>query len=274
MKIVVAPDSFKGNLSAVEVAEHIEKGIKMASKDIDVKKVPVADGGEGSVEALVMATGGSIEKRIVHGPLMSKIESFFGILGDKETAVVEMAAAAGLHLVPEDEKNPLETTTYGVGELISEAIEFGCKRIIIGLGGSTTNDGGMGMAQALGAKFYDNKGNILKQGGKFLDKVSKIDVSELNKKLSEVEIIAACDVKNTLYGKNGAAYVYGPQKGATEEIVDILDKGLMNYSERIKESLNKDIANIEGAGAAGGLGAGLVAFLDAKLRPGIDIVIK
>ncbi|KAB3531569.1 glycerate kinase [Alkaliphilus serpentinus] len=274
MKIVVAPDSFKGSLSAVEVAARIEEGIKRAGNDILVKKIPVADGGEGTVEALVIATEGRMISNKVSGPLMEEIDSYFGILGDDKTAVIEMAAAAGLSLVKENLRNPMETTTYGVGELIRAALDWGCKRMIIGIGGSSTNDGGMGMAQALGAEFYDDSGSLLKYGGKQLSKIHTINVSKLDERLKEVEIIVACDVNNPLYGPEGAAHIYGPQKGATPHMVEALDKGLRTYADKIKELLKVEIAEIPGSGAAGGLGGGLIAFTNANLSPGIDIVTK
>lgn len=274
MKIVVAPDSFKGNLTAVQVAGCIEVGIRMADKNIEVKKIPVADGGEGTVEALVTATDGKIIKKQVSGPLMEKVDSFFGILGNTDTAVIEMAAAAGLDQVPENMRNPLNTTTYGVGELIKAAVDYGCKRIILGIGGSATNDGGMGMAQALGAKFLDKDGRELGHAGKYMNDVAKIDVGGLEPKLKEISIVVACDVKNPLHGKEGAAHIYGPQKGATPEIIEVLDQGLRNFADRIKEQLGVDMANIPGSGAAGGLGGGLIAFAGAELLPGIEVVIK
>lgn len=274
MKIVVAPDSFKGNLTAVEAANYIEKGIKRAGADIEVKKIPVADGGEGTVDALVAAASGSIIRTTVHGPLMEEIEAYFGILGDGSTAVVEMAAAAGLSLVPQELRNPLETTTYGVGELILKALDKGCDKIIIGLGGSSTNDGGMGMAQALGVRFLGEGNRLLGQGGKYLEEVRAIDLDGLDKRLKAVRIVAACDVKNPLYGPEGAAYVYGPQKGADKAMVEVLDRGLVNYSERIKQAIGRDISCIPGSGAAGGLGGGILAFLRAELKPGIEIVIE
>lgn len=274
MKIVVAPDSFKENMTASEVAGFIEAGIRKANPGISVKKIPVADGGEGTVEALVTATGGKIVENQVSGPLMEKVPSFFGILGDGETAVVEMAAAAGLNLVPPDKRNPLDTTTYGVGELILAAIEHGCRKIILGIGGSATNDGGMGMAQALGVKFRDSAGNLLGQGGRYLGEVAAIDISGLDGRITSVEIDVACDIKNTMCGEKGASYVYGPQKGATPEMVEFLDSGMKNFASVIKSTLGKDIKDIPGSGAAGGLGGGSIAFADAVLKPGIDIVMQ
>lgn len=274
MKIVVAPDSFKGNLSAGQVAAYMEAGIKKADAAIEVKKIPVADGGEGTVEALVMATDGEIVGKRVKGPLMEELDSFFGVLGDHSTAVVEMAAAAGLNLVDETARNPMNTTTYGVGELILAAMDHGCKRIILGIGGSATNDGGMGMAQALGARFFDRDSELLGTGGKYLTDVFSIDVTEMDPRLKDIEFIVACDVKNPLYGPYGAACIYGPQKGAAAAQVEHLDQGLRNYAEKVKKYLGIDIADIPGSGAAGGLGGGLVAFLGARLKPGIDVVLK
>lgn len=275
MKIVVAPDSFKGNLTALEVAELIEAGIKQADKNIEVMKIPVADGGEGTVEAIVAATGGKIIKQRVHGPFMEQMDSFFGISGDGKTAVIEMAACAGIMLVKKEELNPLYTTTYGVGELILAAKNLGCDKIILGIGGSVTNDGGMGMAQALGYKFYDRHNKLLGQGGKYLCEVSRIDSSDFIREINGIEIIAACDVKNPLCGPNGASYIYGPQKGADSETIEFLDRGLRHFAEAIKRDLDKDIALIPGSGAAGGLGGGLLAFLsNTRLCPGIDMVVN
>lgn len=274
MKIVVAPDSFKGNMTAVQVANHIERGIMLADPDITVYKIPVADGGEGTVEAMVTATNGKIVETSVKGPLMEDIDSFFGILGDGKTAVIEMAAASGLTLVPPEKRNPLETTTFGVGQLILAALDRGCTNIIIGLGGSSTNDGGMGMAQALGAVFYDNSGNVLGMGGKYICQAERLDVSGLDSRLKKVKITAACDVRNPLTGPNGATAVYGPQKGATPEMVRILDAGLEKYSRLLEETYGRKIAGIPGSGAAGGLGAGLLAFTGAVMRSGIKIVLE
>ena len=275
MKIVVAPDSFKGNLSALEVAEYIEAGIKQADKNIEVVKIPAADGGEGTVEAIVAATDGKIIKQRVHGPFMKEIDSFFGIAGDGKTAVIEMAACSGIMLVKKEELNPLYTTTYGVGELILAAKNLGCEKIVLGIGGSVTNDGGMGMAQALGYKFYDRQNKLLGQGGKYLCEVARIDSSDFIKEIDGIEIITACDVNNPLCGPNGAYYIYGPQKGADSETIEFLDRGLRHFAGVIKRDLDKDIAGIPGSGAAGGLGGGLLAFLSsARLCSGIDMVVN
>jgi glycerate kinase len=274
MKIIIAPDSFKGNLTALQAAEHIKQGVLLAAPEATVILVPVADGGEGTVEALVTATNGKVIKCPVHGPLMNKIPAFYGLLGDNKTVVIEMAVAAGLHLVPEPFRNPLHTTTFGVGELIRQALDHGYRRFVIGLGGSSTNDGGIGMAQALGVRFLNRAKGVLPdgQGGKQLIDIADIDLTFLDKRVKEADFLVACDVKNPLYGPTGAAYVYGPQKGATPEIVEALDKGLRHYALVLQKSIKINPGEIPGTGAAGGLGAGLVAFLQAVIKPGIEIV--
>lgn len=274
MRIVIAPDSFKGSLSAKEVADNIEIGIRKVYSDIDILKVPMADGGEGTVESLVDATGGEIIRLEVTGPLGEKVESFYGIMGDKKTAVIEMAAASGLPLVPNDKRNPMITTTYGTGELIKSALDRGCRDFIIGIGGSATNDGGSGMLEALGVKFLDKNGKKLPWGGGALINLDKIDMSSLDERLKSSRFVVACDVDNPLCGTNGASYIYGPQKGATVEMVQKLDRVLNHYGNMIKKYLGKDVMDIKGAGAAGGLGAGFMAFLNAQLKPGVDIVIE
>ncbi len=274
MKIVIAPDSFKGSLSASEVAEAIQRGIKSVDKNIETIIVPMADGGEGTVQSLIDASGGTIMELMVHDPLFRTIKSFYGIMGDGETAVIEMSAASGLPLLKPNERNPLKTTSYGIGELITDALERGCKKFIIGLGGSATNDGGCGMAQALGAKFFDNEGNELGMGGGELSKIKSIDFSALDSRIFNATFLAACDVDNPLCGKNGASEVYGRQKGASDEDILILDRGLNHFAEIVKQQLNLDIKNVPGAGAAGGLGAGVIIFLQAKLERGVEIVTK
>ena len=273
MKILVAPDSFKGSLTAMEVSENIKRGIHNFDSKIDVDLLPMADGGEGTVQSLVDATDGKIIEKEVTGPLGNKVEAFYGLLGDGKTAVIEMAAASGLPLVPEGKKNPLKTTTYGTGELIASALEHGVKQIIIGIGGSATNDAGVGMAQALGAEIFDAEGDQVAFGGGNLDQIEKINLKKLDSRLKNVEIMVACDVDNPLYGEDGAAYVYAPQKGADREMVEILDQNLRHFNQIVINELNKDTNQIPGAGAAGGLGAGLVAFLDAELKAGVDIVL-
>lgn len=273
MRILVAPDSFKGSLTAMEVAKNIKKGINSYDSKIDVELLPMADGGEGTVQSLVDATNGEIIEKEVNGPLGNKVKAFYGLLGDQKTAVIEMAAASGLPLVPEGKKNPLKTTTYGTGELIASALDAGAQKIIIGIGGSATNDAGVGMAQALGAEILDAEGQQIDFGGGNLDKIEKINLDKLDSRLQDVEVVVACDVDNPLYGKDGAAYVYAPQKGADPEMVKILDQNLRHFNQIAIKELNKDINKIPGAGAAGGLGAGLVAFLDAELKAGVDIVL-
>ena len=272
MKIVVAPQSFKGSLSAREVADAIARGIRRVLADAEVVVLPMADGGEGTVDALVFATGGSTMQTEVSGPLGDRVTAAWGILGDGATAVVEMAAASGLVLVPPDRLDPLTATTYGTGELVRAALDSGCHRLIIGIGGSATNDGGAGMAQALGAKLTDREGSELPPGGAALASLRQIDISGLDSRLTECRITVACDVTNPLCGKEGASWVYGPQKGATEEMCRQLDEALANYASVIKKDLGIDIRDLPGAGAAGGLGAGLVAFSGARLVPGIEII--
>ncbi|TVY07977.1 glycerate kinase [Paenibacillus cremeus] len=274
MKVVIAPDSFKGSLSAKEVAEAVEKGFLKVSKDLRITKVPMADGGEGTVESLVDATGGTIIRVRVKDPILRETEAFYGILGDGETAVIEMAAASGLPLLSPEERNPLVTTTYGTGQLILSAIEMGCKTIILGLGGSATNDGGSGMARALGVKFMDAEGQEIEFGGGSLDRLATIDCSAMHHGVNTVKFIVACDVDNPLCGEKGASKVFGPQKGATKEMVETLDQNLMHYGKLLEAYLQKEIVQFPGAGAAGGLGAGVLAFLKAELKRGIEIVIE
>lgn len=274
MKIVIAPDSYKDNLSSVAVASFIEEGIRKACPEAGIVKIPIADGGEGTVEALVTATDGRIEKLRVKGPLMEEVDTFFGILGDQETAIIEVAAVIGLAMIPQENRNPLNTTTFGVGELILAVVEKGYKKIIIGLGGSSTNDGGMGMLQALGVKFLDKDGMLLGYGGKFLPMVDSIDISDFDHRLKNVKITVASDITNPLIGPDGATYIYGPQKGASLDIVEYLDKGMQNYSNIIKYKLGSDVAKLPGSGAAGGLGAAFLAFMKADICPGIELVIN
>lgn len=274
MKILVAPDSFKGSLSAIEVCNNIENGIRKVHKDADIIKVPMADGGEGTLEALISSTNGTIYEKEVKDTLFRKVLGKYGILGDRETCIIEMARASGLTLLREGERNPMNTTSYGTGELILEGIDKGCRNFIIGIGGSATTDGGIGMAAALGVKFKDENYEELIPIGSSLSKIRSIDISMIDKRIKESRFTIASDVDNTLYGREGAAYVYGPQKGADENMVIELDKGLENYSNIIKRDLAKDIKDVKGSGAAGGLGAGLMVFLNAEMKSGIDIVIE
>ena len=273
MKISVAPDSFKGTLTALEGAVCIERGLKSAISDCEIVKIPMADGGEGTVQAMVDATDGEIISSDVKDPLGRKIRADFGMMGDGITAVIEMAAASGLPLLSQEERNPLKTTTFGTGELILSAVKRGARRIIVGIGGSATVDGGSGMAEALGIKFLDEKGKELPGTGGALEHLKTIDMSGMEPGIKDVEFLVACDVDNPLLGGSGAARVYAPQKGAAPEMVERLEKNLTNFSQVIKKDLGKDVANEPGAGAAGGLGAGLMAFLNASLKPGIDIVL-
>ena len=273
-KYVVAPDSFKESMTAKEVCDAMEKGIKKADSAAEVIKVPMADGGEGTVDSLVDATNGQRVIVEVTGPLGNKISAYYGILGNGTTAVIEMAKASGLEIVEKKKRNPMITTTFGTGELIRDALDHNVKEIIIGLGGSSTNDGGSGMAQALGAKLLDQNNNQISFGGGNLDKLDKIDISDLDSRLQDVKIILASDVTNPLIGKDGASRVFGPQKGATPEMVEKLENNLQHYAKIIKRDLNKDVASVSGAGAAGGLGAGLMAFTTCKMRQGVDIAIE
>lgn len=270
-KVIVIPDSFKGTMSSKEVCEIMAKAIKDYKENIEVVSIPVADGGEGSVDAYLLALQGEKVWCRVKGPFFEEIDAFYGRIG-KDTAVVEMAACAGLPLV-EEKANPMLTTTYGVGELIDHAIQNGAKKIIVGLGGSCTNDGGTGAAAALGVRFYNKEGKSFIPTGGTLKDIIRIDAIECIKRLAGIEMITMCDIDNPLYGKNGAAYIFGPQKGADEQMVEALDNGLRQLSERIEVWLGKDVAKLKGAGAAGGMGAGMVAFFGSKLQMGIETVL-
>ncbi|ELY2759614.1 glycerate kinase [Cronobacter sakazakii] len=273
-KIVIAPDSFKESLSAMDVAKAIEAGFREIYPQAHYVCVPMADGGEGTVEAMVAATGGQIITTPVTAPLGNKVDGFFGLLGDGETAVVEMAAASGLHLVPTAQRDPRITTSYGTGELILAALERGVKAIIIGIGGSATNDGGAGMMQALGARFLDGEGRELAPGGAALARLERLDLSALDPRLAQVSVTAACDVDNPLCGEKGASAVFGPQKGATPAMVSELDAALRRFGEQLEAATGKAIISAPGAGAAGGMGTALLGMLNAELRPGIEIVIE
>lgn len=273
-KYVVAPDSFKESMTAKEVCDAMEKGIKEADSAAEVIKVPMADGGEGTVDSLVDATQDQRVIVEVTGPLGNKISAYYGILGNGTTAVIEMAKASGLEIVEKKKRNPMITTTFGTGELIRDALDHNVKEIIIGLGGSSTNDGGSGMAQALGAKLLDQNNHQIPFGGGNLDKLDKIDISNLDSRLQDVKIILASDVTNPLIGKDGASRVFGPQKGATPEMVEKLENNLQHYAKIVKRDLNKEVALVSGAGAAGGLGAGLIAFTTCEMRRGVDLAIE
>jgi len=274
MNIIIAPDSFKGSLTAVAVADAIEQGIRAVAPAAELVRVPLADGGEGTVQALVDSTGGRFIQQRVMGPLREPVDAFFGILGDDTTGVVEMAAASGLALVPPEQREPRLTTTYGTGQLIAAAMDRGCKKIIVAVGGSATNDGGAGMAQALGASLTDQNGAQIGPGAAELGRLAKIDISHMDERIQRTEFYIATDVSNPLCGPDGASAVYGPQKGATPEMVPELDAWLAHYARIIKRDLKQDVADRPGAGAAGGLGAGLMAFLGAQPRMGIAIVLE
>lgn len=274
MRIIVAPDSFKGSLSSVAVVNAMEQGIKVVFADAEVVKVPIADGGEGTVEALVSATGGKIITQKVEGPLGESVEAYWGLLGDGETAVIEMAAASGLTLVPKTKLNPRVATTFGTGQLIMAALDRNVRKIIVGIGGSATNDGGAGMCRALGAKFLDASGCELPNGGAALKNLARIDLDGFDSRIAKTQILVACDVDNPLCGQRGATAVYGPQKGVTPDMLHELDEALQRYAMVAKEATGKDVAESSGAGAAGGLGAGLMFFTNAELRPGVDVVLE
>ncbi len=274
IKVVCAPDSFKGSISAVDAALAMEEGVKKYLPSAIVEKIPLSDGGEGLVETLLASAGGTSQVIKVTDPLGEPIWSEYGILNDKKTAVMEMAAASGLPLIPREKRNPLKTTTTGTGELVKNALDKGCSRIIMGIGGSATNDGGMGMASALGIRIFDAEGNLLAGKGEDLIKIKRIDLEELDPRIKKVKIQVACDVNNPLTGPEGAARVYGPQKGASEEMVEVLERGLKNLAEIIKKQYNLDVEDVPGAGAAGGLGAALLAFFGGELQPGTDLVLQ
>ncbi len=273
MKIIFAPDSFKGALSSVEVIHVLEEKARKVFGEVDTAAVPMADGGEGTIDALIIPMGGEKPKFSVTGPTGDMVEAELGLLKDGETAVVEMAQASGLSLIPEGKKDPLTATSYGTGELIRIALDKGYKKIIIGIGGSATNDGGMGAMEALGGIFLDDNGNVLVGNAKNLAKVKTIDLSRMHGKISECWFSVICDVKNPLLGENGATYIYGPQKGITPDLLEELDRGMANYVEVVEHTLGKEIADVAGAGAAGGLGAALYGFLNAELRPGVQVVL-
>lgn len=272
MNILICPDKFKECLSAGNVAMHIREGIRKVLPEAECKLVPMADGGEGTVEAIVKATGGRIENVRVHDPLMRPINSFYGISGDGKTSVIEMAAASGMALIKADERNPLFTTTYGTGELIRHALKWGCSEIVLGIGGSATVDAGVGMAQALGVSFTDDTGWEVPPGGGKLGGIYKIDKTNLDPRLAHCNIYAACDVTNPLTGPQGAAHIYGPQKGATPDMVQLLEDNLKHLARVIRNQLHIEVEDIKGGGAAGGLGAGIVAFLGGELKPGFELI--
>ena len=273
MKIVIAPQAFKGSISALDAAEAMRKGILAVFPDADVALVPVADGGDGTLETLVEGSGGEIREAEVTGPLGERRPTQWGAMGDGVTAVIEMARTSGLALVPLDRRDPLNATTYGLGEIVSAALDDGFRRFIMGIGGSATNDAGAGMAQALGVRLLDAAGNELPHGGAALANLSRIDMTGIDPRVTESSFLVACDVSNPLTGPEGASAIYGPQKGATPEMVQTLDAALLHFSEIARHDIGADVNDLRGAGAAGGLGGGMVAFLDAELRAGVDIIL-
>lgn len=273
-KIVIASDSFKGSVTSAAIAECAEVAVHKVFPDCEVVKIPVGDGGEGTAETLIAALGGEVVSCTVHDPLMRPVEAVYGILGDKRTAVIEMAVASGLTLVAMQERNPLLTTTYGTGELIKDALNRGCRNFLIGIGGSATNDGGTGMLQALGFRFLDEAGNELGSGGQILNRIYSVDRSMALPQLRESSFTIACDVNNPFYGEKGAAYVFARQKGADDVMICSLDEGLRNFAEVIERTERVEVNRIPGSGAAGGLGGGFVAFLKGVLKPGIQMVLE
>lgn len=273
MKIVIAVDSFKGCLSSSSIANAVEEGIQNTLPGCEMIKVPIADGGEGTVDALVDATQGKIITIPVHNPLMQPIQASYGMTGDGQTAIIEMSAASGLDLIPLRPGNVMDTTTYGTGEMIADAIERGCRNFIIGVGGSATNDAGTGMMQALGVRFTDEMGNEVEKGGKSLSSIRHIDTQNQLPELQDCTFHIATDVTNPFYGPQGAACIFGPQKGGNEEQIKALDKGMEHLAELIFETTGKEIGHLPGAGAGGGMGGGCVAFLQANISPGIELIM-
>tara|TARA_B100000029_G_scaffold77649_2_gene69242 strand:- start:1147 stop:2307 length:1161 start_codon:yes stop_codon:yes gene_type:complete len=271
-KIILAPQSYKGSIHAFEAAEAMRRGVLRANPELETVLVPVADGGDGTLEALVSTTGGEIYKSVVTGPLGQPVDANWGVMGDGNTAVIEMALASGLALIPHNLRDPRRATTRGTGELIKEALDKGFKNIVVGLGGSATNDAGSGMASALGIKFLDCNGQILPPGGQSLSNLDSIDMSKAHPRLSQANIVGATDVTNTLCGDQGASAIFGPQKGASPDMVRELDQALAKFAAVVASDLGKSVIDVPGSGAAGGLGAGLMAFANADLQSGIDMV--
>ncbi len=276
MKVVIAINSFKNSISSLDAGRAAAAGVRKAfgEEPVDIVIKPLADGGEGTVDALVTGMNGEYRHAIVSGPLNGKVDCVYGFLPETNTAIIEMSGAAGIGLVPEADRNPMNTSTYGVGEVIRDAMDSGIRNFIIGLGGSATNDCGMGMLQALGYGFYDKNGNPAGRGGRALIDAARIDVSQVPEELKECRFKVACDVNNPLCGPNGCSCVYGPQKGADPEMVKILDGYCAHFGEITAEALGNDFRNTEGAGAAGGMGFAFLSYLNANLEPGIDIVMK
>ncbi len=273
MKVVIAIDSFKGSLSSIEAGMAAKNGILKAKPDAEVIVKPLADGGEGTVDALIEGLDGDRIDITVTGPMSTPVSCYYGLLKETNTAVMEMASAAGITLVPNAEKNPLLATTYGVGEMIKDAMERGCRNFIIGIGGSATNDGGIGMLKALGFTFSDKNGEDVGEGGQALAKIASIDTQNRHPLISECKFRVACDVNNPLCGENGATYIYGPQKGVTDNLKKKLDAGMANFAKITADSLGQDNSNAPGAGAAGGLGFAFLSYIGAELTPGIELLL-
>ena len=273
MKILVAPQEFKGSISALSASEAAKNGILRVFPEAEVVLCPVADGGDGTLETLVEVSGGEVRTCSVQNPIGETIQAQWGAMGDGVTAVIEMARTSGLALLSLDERDPLNASTYGLGQAISEALDEGFRKFIVGIGGSATNDAGAGMAQALGANLLDDRGNTISFGGAALISLQTVDISNMDSRIKDSKFLVACDVSNPLTGEEGASAVYGPQKGATPEMVKRLDDALSNFATVVKKDLKKDVSEMSGAGAAGGLGAGMMAFMGAELKAGVDIVL-
>lgn len=273
MKILIAVDSYKGSLTSLEAGQAIQAGIQNVSATHETEVIPIADGGEGILSVMLHTLEGKVQTIPVHNPCMEVIEAEYGISTDGETAFIEMANASGLPLIPKSRRNPMETTTYGTGELIRDALEKGCRKFIIGFGGSATNDAGTGMLQALGYRFLDKESNPLGQGGKILGNIVHICTQNVHKGLKNAHFIVACDVNNPFYGSNGAAYIFARQKGADESMIEELDRGMRSFANVIQQTTGKDISHVPGSGAAGGMGGGVLAFLNAELKSGAELIL-
>lgn len=273
MKILIAVDSYKGSLTSLEAGQAIQAGIQNVSATHKTEVIPIADGGEGILSVMLHTLGGKVQTVSVQNPCMEAIEAEYGISTDGGTAFIEMANASGLPLIPNSKRDPMETTTYGTGELIRDALEKGCRKFIIGIGGSATNDAGTGMLQALGYRFLDKDGNPLGQGGKILENIVHICTQNVHKALKSAHFIVACDVNNPFYGPNGAAHIFARQKGANDSMIEELDKGMRSFANVIHQTTGKDISHVPGSGAAGGMGGGLLAFLNAELKSGAELIL-
>lgn len=273
MKIIIAIDSFKGSLSSIEAGQAVQNAILQIHPEWKTRVIPIADGGEGMLSVMLNTQQGHIETIEAHNPCMERIMASYGISADGKTAFIEMATISGLPLISKEQQNPMKTTTYGTGELIRDALEKGCTEFILGIGGSATNDAGTGMLQALGFRFYDNEGNVLGQGGEILAKICSISQEHVHPALKNAQLTVACDVQNPFFGPNGAACIFAKQKGANDAMIAELDKGMRSFAKVIYKETGKDISLIPGSGAAGGMGGGLMAFLNAELKSGADLLL-